>query len=63
MSFIPFTLQALINNVTLEDNQQGGNKDSKVTAESVEALENNLYIGTSDGQLIHYLYDQISSED
>lgn len=86
MSFIPFTLQTLINNVALEDNQQvpsqnqgnagnrlgtriasgigwGGNKDSKVTAESVEAWENNLYIGTSDGQLIHYLYDQISSED
>ncbi|CAG8745543.1 25261_t:CDS:2, partial [Gigaspora rosea] len=86
MSFKPFTLQTLINNVALEDNQQvpsqnqgnagnrlgnriasgigwGGNKDSKVTAESVEAWENNLYIGTSDGQLIHYLYDQISSED
>ncbi|CAG8725869.1 7040_t:CDS:2, partial [Funneliformis caledonium] len=41
-----------------------GNKDSQVTVESVEAWENNLYIGTSDGQLIHYLLDdQVLSKD
>ncbi|CAG8737798.1 4501_t:CDS:2, partial [Cetraspora pellucida] len=84
MSFIPFTLQTLVNNIVLEDYQQlnpqngnggnrlsrlgggigWGNKDNKVTVESVEAWENNLYVGTSDGQLIHYLLDdQISSEE
>ncbi|CAG8470925.1 27943_t:CDS:10 [Dentiscutata erythropus] len=86
MSFVPFTLQTLVNDIALDDSQQlnpqnqgnagnrlgsriangigwGNNKDSKVTVESVEAWENNLYLGTSDGQFLHYLYDQISSED
>ncbi|RHZ85679.1 hypothetical protein Glove_63g27 [Diversispora epigaea] len=41
-----------------------GSKDNKVTVESVEAWENNLYIGTSDGHIIHYgVEDQISSEN
>ncbi|CAJ0754292.1 15928_t:CDS:10 [Entrophospora sp. SA101] len=40
-----------------------GNKDNKVVIEAVEAWENNLYIGTSDGNLLHYVVDdQISPE-
>ncbi|CAG8455984.1 9617_t:CDS:10, partial [Acaulospora morrowiae] len=91
MHFTPFTLQTLLDNVSLEDTQQAssqntvtgllgwgnkdnrnnassrlgwGNKENKVTVESVEAWENNLYVGTSDGHIIHYfLDDQISSEN
>ncbi|CAG8574593.1 9361_t:CDS:10 [Ambispora gerdemannii] len=36
----------------------------RVTVETVEAWENNIYVGTSDGHLIHYvLEDQTSSEN
>ncbi|RIA94527.1 vacuolar sorting protein 39 domain 2-domain-containing protein [Glomus cerebriforme] len=79
MTLPPFSLQTLINSLPLEDSQHAsqnsgsgsrlfgagwGNKDSQITIESVEAWENNLYLGTSDGHLFHYwIDDQVSSDN
>ncbi|KAG9296858.1 hypothetical protein G9A89_006813 [Geosiphon pyriformis] len=66
----PFTLQTIIASSTANSGAAAGtrfgwgNRDNRVIVETVEAWENNVYVGTSDGHLIHYvLEDQINTEN